>query len=312
MDEKIMKVILFGKDGQLGRAFQALLSERFDAEQLLFLGRAECDLTDTKKIEFALTQFEPKIIINAAAYTAVDQAEKDMEAARSLNELAPACMARYAAHNQAQLLHFSTDYVFDGSKVGWYEESYAVNPLSVYGKTKLAGERAIISAFGNQQSEYGGYQIFRTSWVYGDGGNFIRTILKLAKERSQLRIIADQFGVPTSAGWLADMSFALGSKPSDSGIYHAVPSGDTSWYGLAVLVIQSALDLGVQLACKPEDIKPIPATEYSLPAPRPANSKMATDKLRLALGKAGQDYVFPEWQGQVKMYVQHLATQGLI
>ena len=236
-------------------------------------------------------------------------------------------MARYAAKNDATFLHYSTDYVFDGSKDDLYLESDARNPLSIYGKSKAAGEEAIEGVFA--KSSKGQFAIFRTSWVYGDGGNFIRTILRLAKERQELKVIHDQHGVPTSAEWLAQVSLDLvldaqwKLKQFPSGIYHAVPAGETTWYSLACLAVKAAMDAGVEIKAKSDAIKPILAVEYPLPAPRPMNSRMDSAKLRFALqngpSKASNSYNqaqnmpnFPAWDGMVQEYVSKLASKGLI
>ena len=198
-----MNVLVFGAGGQLGKAFHALLSGRKDLE-VKYVGRAECDLTNPLAITQVLEQSHAQLIINAAAYTAVDQAENDAESAFAVNANAPELMALYAVKHNATLLHYSTDYVFDGSKSGFYLEDDVCNPLGVYGKSKRAGEVAIQKAF--ESGKAGQYAILRTSWVYGDGSNFIRTILRLAKEREELKVINDQYGVPTSAHWLACIS----------------------------------------------------------------------------------------------------------
>jgi dTDP-4-dehydrorhamnose reductase len=263
------------------------------------VGREQCDLASADAIAALLNQIKPDLIINAAAYTAVDKAETEVDLAFAINAKAPEIMAQYAVAHNATLLHYSTDYVFDGSKDGFYTEDDPRNPLGIYGKSKAAGEEAIESVFANlpgqrQEQHQAQYAIFRTSWVYGDGGNFIRTILRLAKEREELRIISDQHGVPTNAEWLAKVSLDLALtedgqiKPFPSGIYHAVPSGQTTWHGLATLAIQSAGEAGSPLKAKSEAIKPILAVEYPLPAPRPMNSRMATSRLQ-ALWKGDAD-----------------------
>jgi dTDP-4-dehydrorhamnose reductase len=236
-------------------------------------------------------------------------------------------MAQYAVVHNATLLHYSTDYVFDGSKVGFYTEDDPRNPLGIYGKSKAAGEQAIEDAFANlpaqlQEQHEAQYAIFRTSWVYGDGGNFIRTILRLAKERESLSIISDQHGVPTSAQWLAQVSLDLALteggqiKRFPSGIYHAVPSGETTWHGLATLAVQTAGEAGASLKVKPGAIKPILAVEYPLPAPRPMNSRMASNRLQ-ALWKGDADInqraqLLEPWDGLVKAYVHQLVRSKLI
>ena len=318
-----MKVLVFGAGGQLGKAFHALLSARKDLD-VKYVGRTECDLTDPLAMTQVLEQSQAQLIINAAAYTAVDQAETDTESAYAVNAHAPELMAQYAAKHKATFLHYSTDYVFDGSKLGFYLEDDVCNPLGVYGKSKRAGEVAIQKVF--ESSPAGQYAILRTSWVYGDGGNFIRTILRLAKEREELKVINDQYGVPTSAAWLACTSLELcfdsesQIKTFPSGIYHAVPAGETTWYDLACQVVDSAIESGEILKLKPEAIKPIPATDYPLPAPRPQNSRMGTQKLRTILtvknrndsssyNQTDQISAFPDWRKMVQKYVKDLSTQ---
>ena len=319
-----MKVLVFGKDGQLGKAFQQVFSETTFSNpiQVEFVGRSECDLTNLNALAEKLNTFKPSLIINASAYTAVDKAEAEVDLAYAINARAPELMAAYAAEQGATFLHYSTDYVFDGEKYGFYLEDDLRNPLGVYGKSKAAGEESIAKIFA--KSKQGHYAILRTSWVYGDGGNFIRTILRLAKDREELKVIADQYGVPTSALWLATVSLELaltpngGLRPFPSGIYHAVPAGETTWHGLATLVVSSALEAGVPLKVLPGMIKPIPATEYPLPAPRPANSRMSTDKLQAVLS-ASRSYndpthspEFPHWERMVQDYVHKLASRGEI
>jgi dTDP-4-dehydrorhamnose reductase len=310
-----MKILVFGKDGQLGRAFQEQLkhSSFQTANKIRFVGRDECDLSDPTQLTKLLNTFQPELILNAAAYTAVDKAESESEKAFTINATAPGLMAGYAVQHGATLLHFSTDYVFDGSKQGAYTEHDKVNPLGVYGKSKEAGEHAITTTFAN--SPVGQYAILRTSWVYGDGGNFIKTILRLAKERPTLRVTNDQYGVPTSAAWLAEVGIHLVCddgqlRPFASGIYHAVPRGETNWYSLACLAVQTALDAGQQLQASPAAISPIPASEYPLPAPRPMNSRLSTNKLEIELERLGLVSKLPHWNTpwdeQVSTYVNHL------
>ena len=324
-----MNILVFGKDGQLGKAFKALFDELPASANLdiTYLGRAECDLTKEEEVLAQLNIAKANLIINASAYTAVDKAETEIDLAYAVNAKAPELMARYAAENNAVFLHYSTDYVFDGSKDGFYIEDDPRNPLGIYGKSKAAGEESIEKVFAN--SSKGQFAIFRTSWVYGAGGNFIRTMLRLAKEREELKVIHDQHGVPTSADWLAGISLdlALDSawklKQFPSGIYHAVPAGETTWHGLATFAVQSALNAGVELKAQPGAIKPILAVEYPLPAPRPMNSRMDSVKLRSAIqdgaSKASNSYNqlqnvpnFPAWDGMVQEYVSKLASKGLI
>ena len=324
-----MNILVFGKDGQLGKAFSALLGQSSVSAnaQITYLGRADCDLSKEADVLAHLNAAKPNLIINASAYTAVDKAEIEIGLANAVNAKAPELMARYAIENDATFLHYSTDYVFDGSKDGFYIEADSRNPLGVYGKSKAAGEGAIEKVFAN--SSKGQFAIFRTSWVYGDGGNFIRTMLRLAKEREELKVIHDQYGVPTSAEWLAQVSLNLALdterhlKQFPSGIYHAVPAGETTWHGLASFAVQAALNAGVELKAQPGAIKPILAVEYPLPAPRPMNSRMNTAKLRSTLqngpSEASNSYNepqnvpnFPAWDGMVQEYVSKLASKGLI
>ena len=317
-----MNILVFGKDGQLGKAFQIAFDSTASANQqnIKYVGRAECDLTNEDAIISLLNQFAPDLIINTSAYTAVDKAETELDLAFAVNARAPELMAQYAAKHGATFLHYSTDYVFDGEKYGFYLENDIRNPLGVYGKSKAAGEVAIARAFA--VDAVGQYAVFRTSWVYGDGGNFIRTILRLAKDREELKVIEDQYGVPTSAEWLAQVSLdlaidaqgALSKFPS--GIYHAVPAGETSWHGLASLAVQTALEAGAVLKLDPESIKPIPAVEYPLPAPRPMNSRMSTDKLRQVFEVQGDmsksQQLNQPWDVAVRSYVRNLVQDGLI
>ena len=320
-----MNILVFGKDGQLGKAFQTLLgslaANSVDALHIQYVGRSECDLSDTAALAALLNQSHLNLIINASAYTAVDKAETEADLAFAINARAPEIMAQYAADHGATFLHYSTDYVFDGEKYGYYLENDMRNPLGVYGKSKAAGEEAIAQVF-SSSSGGGQYAIFRTSWVYGEGGNFIRTILRLAKEREALKVIHDQYGVPTSAAWLAQVSLdlAVGDdfhlRKFPSGIYHAVPAGETTWHGLACLAAQAALDAGVSIKALPQAIEPILAVEYPLPAPRPMNSKMSTDKLRQVFEGRGDmsklQLLNQPWDIAVKAYVSNLAQDGLI
>ena len=322
-----MNILVFGKDGQLGKAFQHLLegitTDLDDPQNIQYVGRAQCDLANENDLNILLAKSNPNLIINAAAYTAVDKAENEMDLAFAINAKAPEVIARYAAKHGATLLHYSTDYVFDGQKYGCYLEDDLRNPLGVYGKSKAAGEEAIIRIFAESSGMSSGqYAIFRTSWVYGDGGNFIRTILRLAKERDELKIIHDQYGVPTNAQWLAQVSLALALNDQldlrkfSSGIYHAVPAGETTWHGLACLAVQTAQDAGIKFRVEQDGIKPILAEEYPLPAPRPINSRMSTDKMLLSLERQGDmsklGLLNQSWDVGVKAYVSQLAKDGLI
>jgi dTDP-4-dehydrorhamnose reductase len=335
-----MNILVFGKDGQLGKAFKVVFDANRldDLHRITYVGRAECDLANSDAIAVLLNQLKPNLIVNAAAYTAVDKAETEVDLAYAINAKAPEVMAIYAKQHGVTFLHYSTDYVFDGSKKTPYVERDLRKPLGVYGKSKAAGEEAIEIVFsGDQQSLTelneskgpilkGQYAILRTSWVYGDGGNFIRTILRLAIERETLKVIADQYGVPTSATWLAEVSFALvldgqhQLKPFPSGIYHAVPLGEATWHALACFVVEVARGAGAVLQLRPEAIEAITAVEYPLPAPRPMNSRMARDSLEAvftdSLGDSSDmtksQLLEESWKSQVSAYVQDLAHQKRI
>ena len=318
-----MQILVFGKDGQLGKAFRKLFDEALIIQrhiQVRYVGRDDCDLANADAITALLEQVRPNLIINAAAYTAVDRAEGESSIAHQINALAPQTIAQYAANQNAVLLHYSTDYVFDGSKSGFYLESDIRNPLGEYGKSKAAGEIAIENVF--KQVPNGQYAIFRTSWVYGEGGNFIKTILRLAKERNSLRIIEDQYGVPTSAEWLAAISLDLIFNTKwqlqrfVSGIYHAVPSGETSWYQLACHAVMFANEAGARLKVSVADIEPIATSEYPTPAPRPKNSRMSADKLKQAIAIQNDVSKLQRWSiswaDQVRSYVQQLIKEQII
>jgi dTDP-4-dehydrorhamnose reductase len=333
-----MNILVFGKDGQLGKAFKVI----FDASRLdelhhiIYVGRAECDLGNAAALTALLEKFKPNFIINAAAYTAVDKAETEVNLAYAINSEAPEVMAIYAKCHGATFLHYSTDYVFDGSKQAPYVESDIRNPLGVYGKSKAAGEEAIEAAFktnhqsnaeirdSGQRTQYSQdsqYAILRTSWVYGDGGNYIRTILRLAKERETLKVIADQYGAPTSAAWLAKVSLALvldehhQLKLFPSGIYHAVPQGETTWHALASYAVQVAIDAGAALKLQPEGIEAIPAANFPMIALRPTNSRLDVKKIQHVLldqsNQSGAQLFDQLWELQVAEYISNCIRTGI-
>lgn len=280
-----MNILLLGKDGQVGYELQRTL---LPLGRLTALGRKQADLGDTARLENILTAQHPGIIVNAAAYTAVDKAEGDQAAAHKINAEAVGVLADYARRHNALMVHYSTDYVFDGRKNGAYLETDAVAPLSVYGQSKQAGEAAIL------ESQCAAL-IFRTSWVYSaHGNNFIKTMLRLGQERDSLSIVADQFGAPTSAELIADVTAlaiaAYGRQAIASGLYHLTAAGKTSWHGLAAHVLQRAADNGTRVQVTPPALRPISTEEYPLPARRPKNSCLDTHKLSAALG-----LVFPDW-----------------
>ena len=314
-------IVVFGRDGQVGRALQICIKDL--KVPAIFLGRADCDLTSESSIIEVLNRYQPQVIINAAAYTAVDKAESERELAFAINAKAPELMARYMANvAHGILVHYSTDYVFADSKQDAYSETDSVGPvkhLNVYGQSKLAGEQVIEEVFNlahdsghaSYVDKFSRYFILRTSWVYGDGGNFIRTMLRLASERDQLKVVADQVGAPTSAQWLAEVGVQIAGSRVESGIYHAVPDGETSWHGLAVFAIETAATCGEGIEVKSENILPIPATDYPVPAKRPHNSRLSNAKLKKALSEMAFTTQYPHWQEQVEAYVKEYVSNSL-
>jgi len=291
------KILLLGKDGQVGWELQRALAP---LGELTALNRSECNLANAAQIQAALERYEPEVIVNAAAYTAVDKAETDQAMAQRINVDAVAELALYAREMGSLLVHYSTDYVFDGSKPEAYVEDDITNPLSVYGNTKLAGENKIRDALCR-------HLIFRTSWVYAArGGNFAKTMLRLAQERDALNVIDDQIGAPTSAELIADVTaHALRdvlSGRAPGGTYHLAAAGETSWYGYAKFVIDRARQQGASLKLEDAALKPIPASDYPLPAKRPQNSRLNTQllersfALKLPQWQQGVARVLDEWQ----------------
>ena len=289
-----MKLLLLGKNGQVGWELQRALAPLGEVVGLDFDSLpVAADFSRPESLRALVREVRPDIIVNAAAHTAVDKAESEPDLARALNASAPGVLAEEAAAGGAWLLHYSTDYIFDGSGRQPRSEDAPTGPLSVYGRTKLEGEQAI-RASGCK------HLILRTSWVYGArGGNFAKTMLKLAAERDKLSVIDDQIGAPTGADLLADLSAhmlrAALQAPALAGTYHAVAAGETSWHGYARYVIEWARGHGVPVKVAPEAVLPVPTTSYPTPAKRPLNSRLSTDKLRSAFG-----LVLPAWQSGVE------------
>ena len=298
-----MKILLLGKNGQVGWELQRSLAPLGEVVALDFdsPGPLKADFTVPESLAATVRAVAPQIIVNAAAHTAVDKAESEPDFARLLNADSPAVLAREAKTLGAWLMHYSTDYVFDGSgSTPWLEDS-PTGPLSVYGATKLEGEDAI-RASGCR------HLIFRTSWVYAArGGNFAKTMLKLAKERDTLKVIDDQIGSPTGADLLADLTaHALRAAlvhPELAGTYHAVAQGGTSWHGYARHVIEFARAAGQPIKVAPEAIHAVPTSAFPTPARRPANSRMNTHKLRSAFG-----LTLPPWQAGVERMLIEVLT----
>jgi len=287
-----MKILLLGKNGQIGWELQRSLAP---LGELIALDRHTVDglcgdLSDLVALRATIRQVRPDIIVNAAAYTAVDKAESEIELAHRVNTQASALLAKEVAILGGWLIHYSTDYVFNGQGVTPWQETDAVAPVNQYGASKLAGERAIMASGCN-------YLIFRTSWVYGArGNNFAKTMLRVAKDRDTLSVIADQIGAPTGADLVADVT-ALAirqvlQRPELAGLYHLAAAGEVSWHGYASHVIAFAQGNGEQLAV--ETIRPIDTTAYPTPARRPLNSRLNTQKLR-----DNFSLHLPDWQSGV-------------
>jgi dTDP-4-dehydrorhamnose reductase len=285
-----MKILLFGKGGQVGWELQRSLSILGEVIALDSDSQNLCgDFTNLAGIAETVRAVKPDVIVNAAAHTAVDKAESEADLVRTINALAPGVLAREAASIGACLVHYSTDYVFDGGGEKAWIETDATSPLSVYGATKLEGEQLIQQAGCR-------HLIFRTSWVYGArGGNFAKTMLKLAQERDALKVINDQIGAPTGADLLADVTAhaicALMKQPELSGLYHLVAGGETSWHGYASFVLAFAEQAGMTLKVNSEAVQAVPTSAFPTPAKRPLNSRLNTEKLQTSF-----DLQLPHWQ----------------
>jgi dTDP-4-dehydrorhamnose reductase len=296
-----MKLLLLGCTGQVGWELQRALQPLGQVTALGPGTQPRADFTQFAELSALVRQLRPDVIVNAAAHTAVDKAETEPELAHSLNAEAPGVLAREAAALDALLVHYSTDYVFDGSGDQARTEQDATGPLSVYGRTKLEGEQ-LIRASGCL------HLILRTSWVYAArGGNFAKTMLRLAAEREHLSVVDDQIGAPTGADLLADITAhairAARSQPSLAGTYHAVAGGSTSWHGYARYVIEWARAQGRAIKVPPQAIVPVPTSAFPTPARRPLNSRLATDKLQQAFGVS-----LPPWQFGVDRMLQEILT----
>lgn len=285
-----MKILLFGKNGQVGWELQRSLAP---LGELIALDRHSTDLcgdlANPDGIREAVRQVRPDVIVNAAAYTAVDKAESDAATAHAVNAVAPGALADAARAAGAWLVHYSTDYVFDGSGSQPWEESDPTGPLCVYGRTKLEGEQRIAALCAK-------HLILRTSWVYAArGANFAKTMLRLAGERDRLTVIDDQFGAPTGAELIADVSAhairQVLQRPADAGLYHLVASGETSWHGYAKHVLAQAQRVQPAMKIKASEVAPVPTSAFPTPARRPHNSRLDTRKLQSAFGLR-----LPPWQ----------------
>jgi dTDP-4-dehydrorhamnose reductase len=292
-----MKILLTGTTGQVGWELARTLLPVGD---VIAVDRSQADLADLNSLRAIIQHHKPDVIVNPAAYTAVDKAETEQELAFLINAEAPGVMADEAKKIGALLVHYSTDYVFDGTKSTPYTEDDATNPINVYGRSKLAGEQSI-------QSVAGDYLILRTSWVYASrGNNFLKTILRLAADREELKIVADQIGSPTWARLIAETTAHIvrqallerRANRFNSDIYHLTSTGDTSWHGFAQQIVDSVREQG-KVALKNKSIYPIPTTDYPLPAIRPTNSRLSTHRLEQQFG-----LTMPSWDNALRLCMQ--------
>jgi dTDP-4-dehydrorhamnose reductase len=289
-----MNILLTGKNGQVGWELQRTL---LPIGMVTACDHAGLDIADAAAVRRRLDELRPDVIVNAAAYTAVDKAESEPEQANAVNAAAPALLAQEAARRGALLIHYSTDYVFDGAKSVPYVESDKTNPLGAYGRSKLAGEEGIRAAGCD-------HLIFRTSWVYAArGANFLRTILRLAAEREELRVVNDQIGAPTWARLIAEAT-ALALRQAlaerrhgrfESGLFHLACAGETSWHGFASAIVAGRSGLRVKT------VTPITTADYPTPATRPANSRLNTDAFRTRFGLA-----LPDWRDCLQLCLEEI------
>ena len=294
-----MKILVTGKNGQVGFELQRALAPLGD---IVAVDQAECDLADATALRALVRRIVPDVIVNPAAYTAVDKAESDYAMAFAVNAEAPRVLGEEAARLSALVVHYSTDYVFNGNKDGTYSESDIPDPQSVYGRSKHEGEIAL--AAGNPR-----HLILRTSWVVGaHGGNFAKTMLRLAEERDGLSVVADQFGSPTSAAMLADLTAHLvrqhqreGSKGFPYGTYNVTAGGETNWHEYARFVIAEALAAGKRLKTTPDTVTPLTTEQYPTPARRPLNSRLNTARFRDTFGLR-----LPHWQEGLRHVLQQI------
>lgn len=295
------QILLIGGNGQVGQELEQLLPPDQTLSVSRSQSRLQCDLAHLDQVREVIRQAQPRLIINAAAYTAVDRAETESELATTVNAIAPKIMAEEAQRLNAGLIHLSTDYVFDGQKNTPYLETDSTNPMSVYGQSKLLGEVGIAETCDR-------HLILRTAWVYGTYGksNFVKTMLRLGSDREQLRVVVDQVGSPTWAKQIAETIVELLPKfdQTPSGIYHLTNSGVTSWYDFAIAIFEEAQALGWPL--KIQDVVPISTAEYPTPAKRPAYSALACQKISGILGKHP-----PHWRQGLRQMLTHFSQTSL-
>lgn len=290
-------ILLLGGTGQVGFELQRQLCLSGEVHAP---GRRELDLTDAASVDAWLNDYTPGLIVNAAAYTAVDHAEKETRLAKRLNSELPAQLATFAATHAATLVHYSSDYVYAGNGEAPWHETDTPAPINVYGRTKLAGDKAI-------QGSGCRHLIFRTSWVYSaHGRNFMHTMLRLGREREALSVVNDQIGAPTPARLIALVTQRALTRNIDSGLYHLAPHGETSWHGFACEIFRQARARGEPLTIAPEHVSAIPTADYPTPAKRPLNSRLAPAKLEQALG-----ITLPDWQEQLALTLEEQIASSL-
>lgn len=293
-----MKILVTGKNGQVGHELMRSLDSLGD---LVGVDVEDCDLTNIDAIEKLLERIKPDLIVNTAAYTAVDKAESDLGNAYAINVIAPEVFAKYASRKNIPIIHYSTDYVFDGTKEEPYVETDVAKTKSVYGQTKQLGEVAV-------RRHAPKHFILRTSWIFGVHGlNFLKTTLKLAQERDKLSVVSDQVGSPTSASLIADITAEIVKRLFESatsqkyGTYHVVSDGEVSWHGYAQYIVKVANKQGLNTRLAVEKISPVATKDYPLEAYRPLNSRLDTSKIRAAF-----NIQLPSWENQVDQVINTL------
>lgn len=297
------RVLVTGANGQVGRSILKFLAKEFE---VIPWGRLDFDPTDSSvtfdTLRDLVIDASPYAIINAAAWTNVDAAERQEYEAALVNARLPEWLALICVDQGIQFIHFSTDYVFSGNGSASWLETDQTNPLNAYGRTKCNGETLVLNAFADSKVPH---YLLRTSWVYSEyGNNFVKTMLRLGQERDSLSVVADQIGTPTSAVFLADIAASLLKNCPTSGLYHVTASGDTSWFELASYVLKKAHELGLHMKVDPKAISPLTSDQYPTLALRPLNSRLNTDKLQAALG-----ITMPPWQRGVDDVVKALVKK---
>jgi len=300
-----MNLLITGSTGQVGHELQRQLAS---VGHVTAVDRQQCNLADPDSIRACVERVQPDWIINAGAWTAVDKAESERDGAFAVNAEAPRVLAELAAARGARLVHYSTDYVFAGDKPGRYQEDDPVQPLNAYGASKLAGEQAIAAVVASRELQA---WTFRTTWVFGShGNNFLKTMLKLAQARDSLSVVNDQFGAPTSAALIAEVTAELirqveGGRQVTPGLYHLAAAGETHWQAYAQRIIAQARQQGLSTRIEPEQVQGIPAAQYPTPAARPANSRLDCQRLEAALGLS-----LPDWTIGVDAVVAEIVRTG--